>query len=203
MRLYDFLVSKINVGGYVMPPYVVDKILLVDQKLTKKKLDLSFETYDLLLYCFDDTSTFLNVVDLLYSYDDLSERNKQMKYYEKPYYQTFYALHHYYTEHILIDPDLKEVLRVFKRNEISYFETDEFKKVLRVVSRYYWINRDKYTIESFDKLISKIKYENYNDIFVLNGIIDKSGNPIVSEEKYHKFIDLLLELEEKGKIIIK
>ena len=203
MRLYDFLVSKINVGGYVMPPYVVDKILLVDQKLTKKKLELSFETYDLLLYCFDDTSTFLNVVDLLYSYDDLSERNKQMKYYEKPYYQTFYALHHYYTEHILIDPDLKEVLRVFKRNEISYFETDEFKKVLRVVSRYYWINRDKYTIESFDKLISKIKYENYNDIFVLNGIIDKSGNPIVSEEKYHKFIDLLLELEEKGKIIIK
>ena len=152
MRLYDFLDSKINVGGYIMPSYRQKDIIYLEKKLEKKKINLNYETYDYIFYCFSDLNQFLRIITCLY----LPEELNNDRFYDQSYYSIFFALHYFYKEEIPIDNDLKDILNVFVKNKIDYFEDDINKCIYYVITRYYWVNRDKLSIDGLDNLISKL-----------------------------------------------
>ena len=197
MKLYDFLDSKINVGGYIMPSYRQKDIIYLEKKLEKKKINLNYETYDFIFYCFSDLNQFLRIITCLY----LPEELNNDRFYDQSYYSIFFALHYFYKEEIPIDNDLKDILNVFVKNKIDYFEDDINKCIYYVITRYYWVNRDKLLIDGLDNLISKLKNNNYRDAFIMNGIIDGNGRPLISQENYYYFIDTLLK--QKNKMIVK
>jgi len=197
MKLYDFLASKINVGDYIMPSYRQTEILSIQKKLEDKKINLNYETYDFIFYCFIDLNQFLRIIITLY----LPELLDKDYFYDPSYYSIFFALHYFYKEEITIDNDLKEILNVFVKNKISYFEDDINKSIYYVLCRYYWLHRSKLSIEEFDKLIDSIKNNNYHAIFIMNRIIDSKGRPNIGQENYYSFIDTLLK--QKIKMIAK
>ena len=193
MKLYDFLDSKINVGGYIMPSYRQKDIIYLE----KKKINLNYETYDYIFYCFSDLNQFLRIITCLY----LPEELNNDRFYDQSYYSIFFALHYFYKEEIPIDNDLKDILNVFVKNKIDYFEDDINKSIYYVICRYYWNNRHELSIEGFDTIIDKLKNNNYRDAFIMNGIIDGNGRPLISQENYYYFIDTLLK--QKNKMIVK
>ncbi len=197
MKLYDFLDSKINVGGYIMPSYRQKDIIYLEKKLEKKKINLNYETYDYIFYCFSDLNQFLRIITCLY----LPEELNNDRFYDQSYYSIFFALHYFYKEEIPIDNDLKDILNVFVKNKIDYFEDDINKSIYYVICRYYWNNRHELSIEGFDTIIDKLKNNNYRDAFIMNGIIDGNGRPLISQENYYYFIDTLLK--QKNKMIVK
>ena len=197
MKLYDFLDSKINVGGYIMPSYRQKDIIYLEKKLEKKKINLNYETYDFIFYCFSDLNQFLRIITCLY----LPEELNNDRFYDQSYYSIFFALHYFYKEEIPIDNDLKDILNVFVKNKIDYFEDDINKCIYYVITRYYWVNRENLLIDGLDNLISKLKNNNYRDAFIMNGIIDGNGRPLISQENYYYFIDTLLK--QKNKMIVK
>jgi hypothetical protein len=197
MKLYDFLDSKINVGGYIMPSYRQKDIIYLEKKLEKKKINLNYETYDYIFYCFSDLNQFLRIITCLY----LPEELKSDRFYDQSYYSIFFALQYFYNEEIPIDNDLRDIINVFVKNKIEYFEDEINKCIYYVITRYYWVNRDKLSIDGLDNLISKLKNNNYRDAFIMNGIIDGNGRPLISQENYYYFIDTLLK--QKNKMIVK